>query len=95
MSTRTWIVAGIAEFIALNLAFTLWIAGALSGPRTFASNSPGNMATVFVAEACAAVVCLLVPGWVAHRTRHPAWWLVGVSPALFAIWTVIAVLADW
>jgi hypothetical protein len=95
MSRLTWVVAGILEALALTLAFVLWVGGVFSAPGRFMPGTSGDVNMVLGCEAAAAVICLLVPGWVAHRTRRPAWWLVGLIPALFALGTAFALLADW
>ena len=92
MSRWTWVVAGVLEVLALILAWGLWFFGALQAPGKFLAGSTGNVPMVVVFEVCAAVICLLVPGWLARRTRQPAWWLVGAIPALVALATGVAVL---
>ena len=92
MSKWTWLTAGVLEILAITLAWGLWFFGALQAPGKFAPGATGNVPMVVAFEVSAAVICLLVPGWVAIRTRRPARWLVGVIPALFALGTGVAVL---
>lgn len=95
MRTRHWVGAGAAEVLALILAFGLWAGGLVAAPGFASPNTQGDLAGVVAFEVAAAAVSLLVPGWLARRTRHPAWWIVGVVPALFALGTAVAVLAGW
>ena len=94
MSKLSWVVAGILQVLAIILAWGLWFFGALQAPGKFAPGTTGNVPMVVAFEICAAVVCLLVPGWLARRTRRPAWWLAGAIPALFALGTGVAVLTS-
>ena len=88
MSRRAWVVAGVAEAGALSMAWFLWFFGVFAGPGF----GCGDRAAVVALEVSAAVICLLVPGWLARRTRRRAWWLVGVFPGLFALGTGVVVL---
>ena len=97
VSRRTWIIAVVAEVVALALAAGLWAGGVMAGPGRFSSGSPNEPYAVLAFEAAASVVCMLVPAWIVHRTRRLAWGLVGLIPALVALGTTMVVLRspDW
>ena len=92
MSRWTWVLAGMLQVFALIMAWGLWFFGALQAPGKFAPDTTGNVPMVVAFEIGAAVICLLVPGWLARRTRRPVWWLAGAIPALFVLGTSLAIL---
>ena len=95
ISKLTWVVAGVFEAMALVMGFGLWIFGVMSAPGRFLPGTSGDLKMVLSFEVLTAVVCLLVPGWLARRAQHAAWWLAGVIPAVFALGTVLVLLSDW
>ncbi len=90
-----WLLLAAAEAVSLLVAWGLWAGGLLAAPGLASPNSTGNLAVVVVLEAAAALVCLLVPAWVAHKTGARSWWLVGVVPAMIPVATAVGVLSGW
>lgn len=95
LSRRAWLLAALAEAAALVAAGTLWVLGFVAAPGFASPDTQGSVAAILALELTAAALCLLVPRWLARRTGRPAWWLVGVLPALGAVATGVALATGW